>query len=132
MSAMNWNYCNPVDVRFGPRSLAQLPALTAGRSVAAVMFPEARAVGVLARLESLLGTSLVQVIDRTESNPDVASLATLYESFWATTAPAEVIVAVGGGSVIDTAKALMIGTDDRRFASLIALLAGGKPFVPHA
>ncbi|MEO8847365.1 MAG: iron-containing alcohol dehydrogenase PsrA [Casimicrobiaceae bacterium] len=129
---MNWRYHNPVDVHFGPRSLAQLPALTAGRSVVAVVFPEARAVGVLARLESLLGASLVQVIDRTESNPDVASLAALYESFWATTAPAEVIVAVGGGSVIDTAKALMVGTDDRRFASLIALLAGGTPFVPHA
>ena len=129
---MNWRYHNPVDIRFGAGSLDGLAALTAGRSVTAVVFPEANEVGIVRRLHAVLGASLISVIDRTEPNPDVASLAALYETFWSGEDSGDVIVAVGGGSAIDTAKALMIGTPDRRFASLIALLATGKVFAPHA
>ncbi|HEX3136381.1 MAG TPA: iron-containing alcohol dehydrogenase, partial [Casimicrobiaceae bacterium] len=43
----------------------------------------------------------------------------------------DILVAVGGGSVLDTAKALMVGTADGSFEALIALLATGKPFAPH-
>jgi phosphonate metabolism-associated iron-containing alcohol dehydrogenase len=132
MNAMGWRYHNPVDIHFGAGSLDGLAALAAGRSVAAVVFPEAASVGVVDRLRTILGASLVSVIDRTEPNPDVASLAALYEDFWSAPRTADVIVAVGGGSVIDTAKALMVGTADRRFASLVALLAAGQPFTPHA
>ncbi len=132
MSAMTWRYHNPVDVRFGAGCLDTLPALVAGRSVTAVMFPEARALGLVARLEALLGNALAGVIERTEPNPDVASLAALYEAFWSGSGAGEVIVAIGGGSAIDTAKALMIGTRDARFASLLALLASGQAFTPHA
>jgi phosphonate metabolism-associated iron-containing alcohol dehydrogenase len=131
MNAMSWRYHNPVDVHFGAGSLDGLATLVAGRSVAAVVFPEAASVGVVDRLRTILGASLVSVIDRTEPNPDVASLAALYEDFWSARRTADVIVAVGGGSVIDTAKALMVGTADRRFASLVALLATGQPFTPH-
>jgi len=42
-----------------------------------------------------------------------------------------VIVAVGGGSALDTAKALMVGTQSGELDALIALLATGKPFRPH-
>jgi hypothetical protein len=38
---------------------------------------------------------------------------------------------VGGGSVIDTAKTLMVGTEDASFEALVALLAAGRPFEPH-
>ena len=41
------------------------------------------------------------------------------------------IVAVGGGSALDTAKALMVGTESGEFDALVALLATGKPFTPH-
>ena len=39
-----------------------------------------------------------------------AYLAPMYERFWRDYADCEAIVAVGGGSAIDTAKALMVGT----------------------
>ncbi len=97
-----------------------------------VTFPEAAGLGLTERLRDLLGAALVQTIDRTEPNPDVASLAALYRAFWHGDAGAEVLVAVGGGSVIDTAKALMVGTADGSFEALVALLATGKPFAPHA
>ena len=41
------------------------------------------------------------------------------------------IVAVGGGSALDTAKALMVGTQSGEFDALVALLATGKRFKPH-
>jgi len=49
------------------------------------------------------------------------------------TVPPEVdgILAVGGGSAIDTAKSLMVGTASGRFDELVALLASGAPFAPH-
>ena len=131
MNPARWRYHNPVDVHFGAGALDELPSLTRGRSVTVVTFPEAPSLGLPDRLRRLLGASLAQVIDRTESNPDVASLAAMYESFWGSSGAGDVLVAVGGGSVIDTAKALMVGTADGTFKALVALLATGKPFVPH-
>jgi phosphonate metabolism-associated iron-containing alcohol dehydrogenase len=128
---MSWRYHNPVAVQFGTGALAALPTLVGPRSVTLVTFPEAAALGLVGRLRDLLGPRLVQVIDRTEPNPDVAGLAPLYEAFWAGHG-GDTIVAVGGGSVIDTAKALMVGTADGSFAALVELLAAGTAFVPHA
>ena len=96
-----------------------------------VTFPEAAGLGLTNRLERLLGASLVAIIDRTQPNPDVDGLADLYRDFWARPDAGDALVAVGGGSVLDTAKALMVGTADRSFEELIALLATGKPFTPH-
>jgi phosphonate metabolism-associated iron-containing alcohol dehydrogenase len=129
---VNWRYHNPVEIHFGAGVLATLPAVTAGRKVTLVTFPEAAGLGLVDRLRQLLGRDLVEVIDRTEPNPDVASLGALYEAYWRSPDAGQALIAVGGGSVIDTAKALMVGTQDRSFAALVALLATGKPFTPHA
>jgi len=126
-----WRYHNPVDVSFGSGALDTLATHTRGRRVTLVTFPEAAGLGLVERIGRLLGTALVRTIDRTEPNPDVASLADLYASFWRDARGDQVLVAVGGGSVIDTAKALMVGTADGTFEALVALLATGKPFVPH-
>ena len=125
-----WRYHNPVDVQFGSGALGYLGSHTGGRTVTVVTFPEARGLGLIARLRAILGTALVQVIDRTEPNPDVALLADLYQRFWSDGQAGEVLVAVGGGSVIDTAKTLMVGTAGGSFDALVALLAAGKPFAP--
>ena len=133
MTMAGWRYHNPVDVHFGAGAIEALPGVVGGRTVTLVTFPEAKALGLTARLQQLLGPSLVQVIDRTEPNPDVASLGALYRSFWTdpkANGGGHVLLAVGGGSVIDTAKALTVGTADGSFEALIALLAGGKAFTP--
>ena len=131
MTTMTWRYHNPVQVVFGAGTLAGLPALLGARRATLVTFPEAGGVGLVDRLREVLGARLAQVIDRTEPNPDVASLAPLYRDFWTAGAAGDVLVAVGGGSVIDTAKTLMVGTADASFEALVALLASGRPFVPH-
>jgi phosphonate metabolism-associated iron-containing alcohol dehydrogenase len=128
---MTANYFNPVHSVYGPGALLSLPRLLAGRKAALVTFPEARPLGLLTRLESVLGAQLACVIDQVLPNPDVAELAATYEDFWREHADVEVIVAVGGGSAIDTAKALMVGTASGRFNELIDLLATGKAFEPH-
>ncbi|MGJ7565766.1 iron-containing alcohol dehydrogenase PsrA [Variovorax sp. GB1R11] len=121
---------NPVAVHCGRGSLAQLPSILAGRRVVVVTFPEARELGLIARLRALLKDSLLGVIDDVRPNPDVAHLAALYNRFWQSADACDAIVAVGGGSAIDTAKALMVGTASGQFDELVGLLASGKPFVP--
>ncbi len=126
-----WQYHNPVAVHFGAGVLDTLPALLRGRKASIVTFPEAQGFGLLPRLRSLIGESLVGVIDLTQPNPDVDGLDALYRVFWREQADSDVIVAVGGGSALDTAKALMVGTESGEFDALVALLASGKPFRPH-
>jgi phosphonate metabolism-associated iron-containing alcohol dehydrogenase len=127
---MSHEFFNPVRSVYGAGALSSLPKLLAGRRALLVTFPEARALGLLGRIEQLLGEQLAGVIDDVRPNPDVAELHALYDGFWRDDRGADVIVAVGGGSAIDTAKALMVGSAGGRFGELVAALAAGKPFVP--
>lgn len=127
---MTHDFFNPVRSVYGAGSLASLPALVEGRKAALVTFSEARALGLVQRIEQLLGPSLVQVIDDVRPNPDVRELLGVYEYFWGAPEQADVLIAVGGGSAIDTAKALMVGTADGSFGELIRALEAGKGFTP--
>jgi phosphonate metabolism-associated iron-containing alcohol dehydrogenase len=124
------DFFNPVRSIYGAGSLASLPELVEGRKAALVTFPEARALGLVQRIERLLGPSLAQVIDDVRPNPDVRELRELYESFWGAPVQADLLIALGGGSAIDTAKALMVGTEDGGFDELVDALAAGKHFTP--
>lgn len=126
-----WTYHNPVAIHFGAGVLDSLPALLAGRTATLVTFPEAEGVGLVPRMRQMLGAQLRGVVDQTQPNPDVDGLDTLYRDFWRHQRDSEVVVAVGGGSALDTAKGLMVGTDSGEFDDLVALLATGKPFRPH-
>ena len=128
---MPFDYFNPVRSVYGAGALSSLPALLAGRRALLVTFPEARSLGLVARVEQLLKGQLAGVLDDVRPNPDVAELRAQYEAFWSAPEPAEVIVALGGGSAIDTAKALMVGTASGRFDELVAGLASGQGFVPQ-
>jgi hypothetical protein len=81
--------------------------------------------GLLARLRDLLAPGLLSVIDDVTTNPDTARMATQYRRFWHECATAEVIVAVGGGSVLDTAKVLAVRTPSGEFGELLDCLARG-------
>lgn len=120
---------NPVTTVFGGGSLDQIAEHCPGK-VALVTFPEAAQLGLLARVRSLLGERLVCVIDNVQPNPDVAWLRGVHEAFWAQHGDCDTVLALGGGSAIDTAKALIVGTASGRFDELLDLLASGKPFVP--
>jgi phosphonate metabolism-associated iron-containing alcohol dehydrogenase len=118
-------FFNPVRCVCGPGALDTLPELIGGRSCALVIFPEARALGLLGRLERILAASRCHLVEDVQANPDVAELAGQYDAFQEVASPTDVVVAVGGGSVIDTAKVLMVRTASGRFADLHALVSGG-------
>lgn len=132
MTNVNHSYHNPVATTLGPGALQRLPAILAGRKAFLVTFPEARSLGLLTKIEQVLGASLAGMDEHVEPNPDVARLAQVYQRFWQTHPETEVVLAVGGGSAIDTAKALVVGTGSGTFSELLDLLATGAPFKPHA
>ncbi|HVE89694.1 MAG TPA: iron-containing alcohol dehydrogenase PsrA [Burkholderiaceae bacterium] len=128
---MRFAYHNPVAITAGADSVEALPKVLAGRSVVLVTFPEAEGLGLVTRLRGLLGARLRAVEDQIEPNPDVRFLTAMYERFWREHGSVDALVAVGGGSAIDSAKALMVGTASGTFQELINLLATGGTFVPH-
>jgi phosphonate metabolism-associated iron-containing alcohol dehydrogenase len=127
---VSWRYHNPVDVLFGAGTLDRLPEVVGGRKVVLVTFPEAAALGLTARVTRLLGTALVGVIADVEPNPDVEHLARLHARFWEENPSCDVLVAVGGGSTLDTAKVLMVAPASGGFSELIRLLEHGETFEP--
>lgn len=127
-----WTYHNPVHVTVGCDTLQQLPALLAGRDCLLVTFPEAESLGLIERVRSLLGDQLRGVIDEIAPNPDVQWLSAMYEQVQCEHADVPVIVALGGGSAIDTAKALLCATPDGRFAQLLEVLEHGGQLPANA
>lgn len=128
---MSFQYYNPVASTLGCGVIDRLPEMLKGRNAFLVTFPEARSLGLLDRVTAVLGRQLVGIEEQVQPNPDVAELAETYAQFWRHHNDCDVIIALGGGSAIDTAKALMVGTKTDRFDDLLTLLATGKPFVPH-
>lgn len=126
----NWCYANPVAIHFGPGSATALRGILGARGAVLLTFPEAREIGLVDRVRRLIGEQIVAVVEATQVNPDVDGLVGLYEAFWQRHASCEVIVAVGGGSVLDTAKVLATGTEDGSFDSLLVALSGGATRVP--
>jgi phosphonate metabolism-associated iron-containing alcohol dehydrogenase len=90
-----------------------------------VTFPEAHATGLEARLVELLDPHLRAVVRDIAPNPDTAWFAARYAASWREHGDA-VLVAVGGGSVIDTAKILAVATSSGRFEDLHGALAAGE------
>lgn len=122
---MSWRYHNPVAVRFGWDVLNELPALLAGRRAVLVTFPEAARTGLRARLTGLLGAQLSEVVEDIDPNPEVGWFRGRYADFWRRNRGA-VMVAVGGGSVIDTAKLLQVGVAGDDFDAYFAALQAGR------
>lgn len=125
-----WTFHNPVRVTFGAGSLAKLAAVLGERTAVLVTLPEAAGFGWVDRIRAIVGTRLLGVIDSIAPNPDLADLAPLHERFWRDHASADAIVAVGGGSVLDSAKVLCVEAPDADFSRIVQALAAGKPFVP--
>jgi phosphonate metabolism-associated iron-containing alcohol dehydrogenase len=120
-----WRYHNPVAVHFGWGALDNLPALLGDRDAVVITFPEARASGLEGRLKALLGPRLREVVSDVEPNPEVSWFRARYGDFWKRHA-GTALVAVGGGSAIDTAKLLQVSTGAGDFMSLFAALAAGR------
>lgn len=119
-------YYNPVRVHFGEGALNRLPEFVAGRKILVVTFPEASHTNLLHRLEALAGDLLVGLIDDIPALPEKDGLRALYDSVRREFSDAQAIVAVGGGSVMDTGKVLATLSPERSFAGILRAIDEGK------
>ena len=121
-----WRYHNPVKITFGVGCLDEIGDLLAERSYALVTYKEPFFTALAARVAKWAGDPAITV-DNVAVNPDFEALAECCARFAALEPAPETIVALGGGSVIDTAKVLAAaGGDFARLRHLIETGRGGE------
>ncbi len=103
-----WTYSNPVRITFGVDALSEIGKLLAGRSYLLITHFGAPFTELSARIAQLAGAPL-GIIDSIEPNPSLTMLQGICAEMQALPAQPEILVALGGGSVIDTAKFLAAG-----------------------
>lgn len=106
-----WTYHNPVKIQFGAGCFDNLHSIIAGRRYCVVTYPEPYFSSLIDKLEKRAGKP-VMVIRDVAPNPDFVLLGEQASRFSALSSSPEVFVALGGGSVIDTAKVLASCGDD--------------------
>jgi alcohol dehydrogenase len=107
-----WSYSNPVQVVFGENAFASLTDKIAGRPYCMVTYSDA---AIFAQLEESLAKTAgpaAVVIRNVELNPSYPALGAACRLFGEAPVSPAVIVALGGGSVMDTAKVLAAAGDD--------------------
>ena len=133
MNPSSWTHFNPVKVIFQPGGLNRLADYVDSRRVALVTSAGFRRRGLVTVIEQALGGRLLAVVDNVKPNPDAIDVQAQSELLrWA--AP-DTLVALGGGSTIDTAKALARLLSQPNGASLATLVreattAPGIPALP--
>ncbi|MGR3290009.1 MAG: iron-containing alcohol dehydrogenase PsrA [Paracoccaceae bacterium] len=112
-----WQYSNPVKIVFGAGQFDALSGIIGARNYALVTYPDAP----FQKLTDLLGAAAgapVLVVNDIAPNPDYKLLGHQCARFAGIDTP-DVIVALGGGSVIDSAKVYAAANGDfqkvRRF-----------------
>lgn len=116
-----FHYYNPVRIEFGRGRMEILPELVGQRRALLVTTSGFIRRGLLDRLKPI-SPQLVEVVTDIPSNPTFDSLRPVYNNVWKL--DFDVIVAVGGGSVLDGAKVLSVGCPARNFLFVENLIRG--------
>jgi phosphonate metabolism-associated iron-containing alcohol dehydrogenase len=95
---------NPVRIRFGDGALEELGSLVGSRRAVVLTTAGMEQRGTLAEVERLVGATPAGRYAEIPPNPTIRSCAAAFEAVRG--ARPDVLVALGGGSVIDTAKAV--------------------------
>lgn len=114
-----WQFHNPVRIYFGAGVFSRLDDVVQGRRYALVTYDDP-VFAELSKKAMLLAGEPGVVINDIKPNPDFASLAALCDQC----RTVDLIVALGGGSVIDTAKVLSAA--DGNFERVSSYLLTGQ------
>lgn len=118
-----FTYYNPVNIRFGTGTLAEINRWVGNRRVLLVTTAGFIKRGILDRLGSVAG-QIVGVLDQIPPNPTFVALRDLYATAWEK--EFDVIVALGGGSIMDGAKALSVYDDSHQFDIVEGIIRGTR------
>lgn len=128
MSSEHWQYYNPTRIVFGAGELAKIADHLHYSRMALVTSPGFSRRGTVARIERALGARLVKVLDNVKPNPDLSDIdrqaAPLREL------RPDAVLALGGGSSMDTAKALARLLGQPVEMTLAEHFREGVPFTP--
>lgn len=105
-----WTYRNPVRIHFGVDSFDAVAGLIGARDYLLVTYDEPIFAALAERLAEQAGPA-TQIINNITPNPDFNSLRVSCAQMAATPPMPEVVVAIGGGSVLDAAKVLCVGVN---------------------
>lgn len=106
-----WQFQNPVKVLFGNGALEEIGTILQGRCYAIVTYNNSY-FDELAEVIQKSAEGCAVVLNQVHENPDLMDLPEICEAFKPYMGQVEVFVALGGGSVIDTTKALAVALDD--------------------
>ncbi|MBL4769139.1 MAG: phosphonoacetaldehyde reductase, partial [Rhodobacteraceae bacterium] len=106
-----WTYQNPVKIMFGSGQFSALPDVIAGRSYALVTYPDSLFDDLTIQLCAKAGQPML-IVNDIAPNPDTRLLAEQSARFADLSEMPDVIVALGGGSVIDSAKVFAAAAGD--------------------
>lgn len=104
----SWSYHNPVDIRFGGDAIATLTTCIGTARYAVVTYDEPFFASLTEQLTMAAHAPEI-VINDVLPNPDCRNLKGQTDRLWTGRGALDLIVAIGGGSVIDTAKVLAAG-----------------------
>lgn len=121
-----WRFHNPVEIKFGVGVFETLGELVSGRRYALVTYNDLTFRPLVAKIAAMAGEPTV-LIDNTVPNPDFEMLA----QSCARWAAVDVIVALGGGSVIDTAKVLAAADGDFNRVAQYLQTGSGSASLAH-
>lgn len=131
MPGFEWH--QPVRVHFGAGCSERLFEQLGTRPVVVLALQPAQRMGLLARWQARLGPLLLRWVAVPEGLPSLALAQPLAAPVWEALArrPDAVLLAVGGGSVLDLAKLLRCRPADGNFGHLRQALRGSAPWPPQ-
>ncbi|ROS02068.1 alcohol dehydrogenase [Sinobacterium caligoides] len=107
-----WSYSNPVSIHAGDGALSALKKLLGNNSYGIVTYRSAYFSSLCDELTEIIGRPPLHIVDGVEENPSVNNLRQLCDEIASLEHKPQMMIALGGGSAIDSCKVLCAGGGD--------------------